>query len=177
VEPGVESGKVRLTSGRLVVPVAPGLTGRHRAAAVRRKSSGTARPACPEGGKPWRARLELEPPGCAGLIAARRRAGVFLRRRRRAAPGPCFETTRNAREGLTADRGEVGMVGGALIRGTWPATRTTAATKRATPDYAGLRSQVFALCLLAPSRRASARSFGASNSFIWKGLNGAQGRN
>jgi hypothetical protein len=46
-----------------------------------------------------------------------------------------------------------------------------------TPIYAGLRSQVFALCLLTPTRRASARSFGASNSFTWKGLNGAQGRN
>jgi len=47
----------------------------------------------------------------------------------------------------------------------------------ATPIYAGLRSQVFALCLLTPSRRARTRSFGASNSFIWKSLNGAQGRN
>jgi hypothetical protein len=51
------------------------------------------------------------------------------------------------------------------------------ASKRPTPDYAGLRSQVFALCLLTPTRRASARSFGTSNSFIWKELNGAQGRN
>jgi hypothetical protein len=48
---------------------------------------------------------------------------------------------------------------------------------RATPDYAGLRSQVFALCLLTPTRRAHIRSLGASNSFIWKGLSGAQGRN
>src|SRR3954452_1158801 len=48
---------------------------------------------------------------------------------------------------------------------------------RTTPVYAGLLSQVFALCLLTPTRRAYTRSVGVSNSLIWKGLNGAQDRN
>jgi hypothetical protein len=48
---------------------------------------------------------------------------------------------------------------------------------RTTTIYDGLRSQLFALGLLTPTRRASARSFGASNSFNWNGLNGAQDRN
>jgi hypothetical protein len=45
------------------------------------------------------------------------------------------------------------------------------------PVYDGLRSQLFALGLLTPTVRASARSFGASNSLIWKGLCGANDRN
>ena len=60
VEPGGEGGKVRLASGRLGLPVAPDLSGRQRAAAVRKKlvtwyrAHAAAR--LPERVEPWRAR-------------------------------------------------------------------------------------------------------------------------
>ncbi len=67
VEPEGKGEKVRLVSGRLMVPVAPSLTGRDRAAAVRKKlvswyrAHASAR--LPERVEPWRARLGLAPAG------------------------------------------------------------------------------------------------------------------
>ncbi|HEV7518571.1 MAG TPA: SprT family zinc-dependent metalloprotease [Thermoanaerobaculia bacterium] len=67
VEPAGEGGKVRLASGRLIVPIAPELAGRHRAAAVRKKLvvwyRAHAAIRLPERVEPWRARLELPPAG------------------------------------------------------------------------------------------------------------------
>jgi hypothetical protein len=60
---------------------------------------------------------------------------------------PDYEERREGPNGRSGER-LVWWAGGGLICETWPATRTTAASKRATPIYAGLRSKVFALCLL-----------------------------
>jgi predicted metal-dependent hydrolase len=65
VESGEKGDKVRLASGRLVVPVAPELTGRDRAAAVKKqlvawyRAHAAAR--LPERVEPWRDRLGLAP--------------------------------------------------------------------------------------------------------------------
>jgi predicted metal-dependent hydrolase len=67
VEPAGKEEKVRLVSGRLVVPVVPNLAGRDRATAVRKRLvawyRAHAESRLPERVEPWRARLDLSPAG------------------------------------------------------------------------------------------------------------------
>jgi hypothetical protein len=67
VQPGEKAQKVRLTSGRLIAPIAQDLTGRDRATTVKKQLVSWYRAHAavklPERVEPWRDRLGLEPAG------------------------------------------------------------------------------------------------------------------